>query len=102
MYVLSSIYETFPISVLEACACGAPMIVTDGCQIADLVRDNVGLAVPYDEDALGKAILALLNDDGMRREFAERGKLLVREKFDWEKIVKQMECVYLDCLSPKR
>jgi len=37
----------------------------------------------------------------MRQEFGEKGKLLVREKFNWEKIVERLESVYLSCLLPK-
>ncbi|MFC1898793.1 glycosyltransferase [Chloroflexota bacterium] len=101
VYVLPSIQEAFPTSVLEACACSIPVIVTDRCGIANIINNQAGLVVPYDKNALGKAILNLMNDDKKRQELGERGKLLVRENFNWEKIVKQMEYVYLNCLSPK-
>jgi glycosyltransferase involved in cell wall biosynthesis len=71
-----------------------PSIVTDRCGIADIIDNQVGLVVPYDKEQLSNAILRLLGDDKMRREFGERGKLLVRERFNWEKIAEQMENVY--------
>lgn len=101
VYVLPSAYEIFGIVVLEACACGTPVIVTDRCGIADMIDGQVGLVVAYNKDALSKAILAILNDDKKRREFGERGKLLVREKFNWEKIAELVENVYLSCLSSR-
>ena len=101
VYVLSSIYETFPISVLEACACGTLVIVTDRCGISNIIDGQAGLVVPYDEDALGKAILSLMNDDKKRQELGEGGKLLVREKFNWKNIAERVEGIYENCMSSK-
>ena len=99
VYVLPSAYEIFGRTLLEACACGTPIIVTDRCGIADVIDGQAGLAVPYDKDALGKALRDILNDDQMRRQFGEKGKLLVREKFNWEKISQQVEDIYESCVS---
>ena len=101
VYVLPSAYEIFGRTLLEACACGTPIVVTDRCGIADVIDGQAGLAVPYDKDALGKALRDMLNDDQMRRQFGKKGKLLVREKFNWEKISQQMESIYQSCVSPK-
>ncbi len=99
VYVLPSVYETFPMTVLEACACGTPVVVTDRCGIADIIDGQVGLVVPYDRNQLSDAILRMLNDDKIRQQFGEKGKALVREKFDWSKIVEQLEDVYQDVLT---
>ena len=99
VYVLPSSYEIFGITVLEACACGTPVIVTDRCGIADVVDGQAGLAVPYDRDALAKAILDILSGDKLRQQFGEKGKLLVREKFNWEKIAEQVESMYRVCIE---
>jgi len=105
VYVLPSAYEIFGRTLLEACACGTPIIVTDRCGIADVIDGQAGLAVAYDKDALGKALLDILSDDQMRLQFGEKGKLLVREKFNWEKISEQVEDIYESCvveaLSPQ-
>jgi glycosyltransferase involved in cell wall biosynthesis len=98
VYVLPSVYEVFSISVIEACACGTPVIVTDRCGIANVIDGQVGLAVPYDEDALGKAILNILSTVNKNQDFGMKGKLLVRDKLNWAVIVKQIETVYNDCL----
>jgi glycosyltransferase involved in cell wall biosynthesis len=94
VYVLPSVYEIFGITVLEALACGTPVIVTDRCGIADVIHGQTGLVVPYDEEQLRDAVLKLLDDDRMRQRFSQKGKLLVREKFNWERIVEQMERLY--------
>ncbi len=94
VYVLSSFYEDFGITILEACACGTPVIVTDRCGIADVIDGQAGLVVPYDKEQLQHALLHMLDDDKMRLRFGEKGKLLVREKFNWEKIAEQIEDLY--------
>ncbi len=94
VYILPSFYETFPMTLLEAMACGTPVIVTDRCGIVDVINGQAGLVVPYDKDQLRDALLHMLSDDQMRLRFGEKGKLLVREKFNWEKITEQVEGVY--------
>ena len=99
VFVLPSVYETFPNTVIEACACGVPVVLTNRCQIADIIDGQAGLVVPYDKKELGKAIMRILNYEDLRQEFSERGKMLVREQFCWEKIGKRLEMVYESCLS---
>ena len=94
VYVLPSVYEIFGVTVLEACACGTPVIVTDRCGIADVINGQAGLVVPCEKEQIQHALLHMLGNDKLRQEFGERGKLLVREKFKWEKIAEQVEKVY--------
>ena len=101
VYVLPSVYETFPVSVLEACTCGTPVIVTDRCGIADVIDGQVGLVVTYDKNQLQDALQRVLSDDQMRQRFGNGGKSLVREKSNWSKITELMESVYLSCLSSR-
>ena len=94
VYVLPSVYETFPVTVLEACACGTPVIVTDRCGIADIVNNNVGYVVEYNKDQLQDAIFKILTNVELRRYFGEGGKKLVREKFSWNIVVEHLEKIY--------
>ena len=98
-FVLPSTYEIFGNVVLEACACGTPVIVTDRCGIADAVDGQAGVVVLYDKDQLRDALLYMLSDEKMRLQFGEKGKLLVRDKFNWEKIAERIEDIYKRCIS---
>ena len=93
VYVLPSVYEIFGITVLEACACGTPVIVTDRCGITDIV-EKVGYVVEYDKDQLRDAIFKILSDEGLRRRFGEEGKRLVNAEFGWDKVVRKVEEIY--------
>ncbi len=99
VYVLPSVYETFPVAAIEASACGTPVILTEYCGAAGMIDGQAGLVVSYDKDQLSDAILRMLSNEEMRQKFAERGKALVREKFNWAKIAEQVERIYLDCIS---
>ena len=99
VYVLPSVYEIFGITVLEACACGTPVIVTDRCGIAEVVNGKVGYAVEYDKGKLRDAIIKVLRGEGLRRGFGEEGKRLVMEKFGWSAIIKQIEKIYENVTS---
>jgi glycosyltransferase involved in cell wall biosynthesis len=97
VYVLPSVYESFSTTVLEALACGIPVIVTDRCYLADTISGQAGLVVPYDKEPLRQALRQVLGDDRMRRQLGEKGRKLVREQFNWERIAGQIETVYQSC-----
>ncbi len=66
--ILSSSWENFPHTVVEALAVGTPVIATDVGGVAEVVRDGEnGLLVPAgDASALGDAVRRYFTDDGLR------------------------------------
>jgi glycosyltransferase involved in cell wall biosynthesis len=94
VYVLPSVYEAFGITVLEACSCGLPVVVTDRCGVAEFVNGQMGLVSPYDEKRLGETILRLLKDEEMRKQFSTQCASIVREKFTWSKIADKLQEIY--------
>jgi glycosyltransferase involved in cell wall biosynthesis len=99
VYVLPSVYETFPNSVLEANACGTAAILTDRCGIAEMIDGKGGVVVRYDRDDLRDAIIELLDDDAMRRRFGTDGKKMVFSEFGWETIVERVEGLYREVVE---
>jgi glycosyltransferase involved in cell wall biosynthesis len=94
IYALTSSYDMFPTSILEALACGTPVVVTDRCGIADVIKDKAGLVVPYEKEPLAQALANLLSDEKLRNKFSHDGKELVQEQFNWTNIAQQIERVY--------
>lgn len=94
VYVLPSYYEIFSMTVLEACACGTPVVVTDRCGLANAVDGHAGVVSPCDEKQLAEAILRILSDERLGRQLGEGGKQLVRERYSLEEMTKQLERVY--------
>ena len=90
-------YESFGNVVLEALACGTPVIVTNNCGVSEWIGDNVGYVVEYDKEQLQDAIFKILSDEELGKRFGEEGERLVREEFGWEKVVRKVEKLYRDC-----
>ncbi|MFH1372450.1 MAG: glycosyltransferase family 4 protein [bacterium] len=81
--VLNSYQEGFGLALSEAMLCGAAVIGTDSGGIPDIVaNEQRGLLVPVDDStSLSRAILRLLDDDGLRRRLAEAGCRYARETY---------------------
>ena len=93
IFVLPSVYDMFPTTVLEAWACGTPVIVSEESGIADFVG-SAGIVVKREPNELSKAILRILNDETLAKRLRINGKNLVREKFSWERVANKFETVY--------
>ncbi len=94
--VLPSRREGLPKSLLEAAACGRPMIASDvpGCR--EIVRSGVnGLLVPPDDPAaLATAIEQLARDPALRRLYGEAGRHLVETEFSSDRIGHKTVALY--------
>ena len=80
--VLPSHREGLPVSLLEAAACGRPMIATDapGCREI-VIQDQTGLLVPIeDPTALARAILRLASSPALRKRYGQAARELVVDK----------------------
>jgi len=97
VYVLPSRYEIWGMTVLEACACGKPVVASRLGGLMDLVVDGVTgyLFEPRDVEQLTKHILSLLNDHNRAGGMGLRGKHFVKENFEIEKVVNRLEQLYL-------
>ena len=93
VYVLPSRYETFPMSILEAVACGTPVILTENCGIADYFRDKVGLVVEPDSDDLSEALTEVLHGKSERDLFKGNCRTVI-EGFSISKTASKLEEVY--------
>ena len=94
---LPSFYsEGIPKSLIEAAACGKPIVTTDmpGCR--EIVKDGFnGLLVPPKNDyLLAKALETLIMDPELRLKYGTNGRLLVQEGFSQEKVNKMTLEVY--------
>ncbi len=96
VFVLCSVTEGLGTSLLDAMACGKPVVATSAGGIPEVVADGeTGLLVPpRDDRALASAIARLLGDEALRRRLGEAGRARVRERFSTERMVRDTLAVY--------
>jgi len=99
VYILPSRYEAFSMSLLEAYACGKPVIASRVGGLTDTVVEGItGLLVETgDVRKLTRSMLSLLNDDDRAKEMGLRSKQFVKENFTIEKVVDKLEQLYQKC-----
>jgi glycosyltransferase involved in cell wall biosynthesis len=101
--VLASRREGLPKSLLEAAACGRPMIATDtrGCrEIA--IAGKTALTFPVgDAEALAEAVTQMAGDAEMRARFGSAARALVEEKFSAEAVGKATVALYQSLVPAK-
>ena len=93
---LPSRREGLPKSLLEAAACGRPIVATDvpGCREVAREGLNALLVPPDDPLALANAIARLAQDGELRRRFGAAGRRLVEENFSSERIGHEIVALY--------
>ena len=98
LFVIPSRYESFGVSTLEAMACEKPIVMTKNNHIHNWIEGNAGLTCEFNENQLAGCIEKLLNDEELSKRFGKNGKKLIIEKYNWDKIEKEMEKVYQSCI----
>ncbi len=86
VFVISSVQDNFPNTVLEALACGTPVVGFSVGGIPEMVRSGVTglLAPPGDERALAGAISHLLENDATRAEMSANCRRIATEEYSLE------------------
>jgi glycosyltransferase involved in cell wall biosynthesis len=93
--------EQFGYSIVEAMACGKPAVSTYSGSIPEIVKDqSTGLLVEqHNPTALATALEKLVNDQQLREKYGTTARKWAVEKFEAEKIAKQIANVYQKVLS---
>ncbi|MHB8171380.1 MAG: glycosyltransferase family 4 protein [Thermincolia bacterium] len=104
VFVLPSVTEGLGLTVLEALAAERPVIATNVGGLPEIVHlGQTGLlAKVRDPVDLAKQILYMLNNPGEAERMALTGKVMVKEKFALETMIKATTKVYLNCMSNSR
>ena len=98
LFVMPSIYEGFGLPLLEAMACGVPVVSSDRSSLPEVVGD-AGVLLPADDEAAWTdAMREVLQDTGRRMEMVGRGAIRAH-KFTWKSAATQLKSIYDQLLS---
>jgi glycosyltransferase involved in cell wall biosynthesis len=96
LLVSSSRTEGLPIGLLEAMASRLPIVATAVGAVPSVVRDGLTgvLVAASDVGSLTGAVLQLLHDEGLRRQFGEAGRILIAQEFSAERMTAEYLQLY--------
>jgi glycosyltransferase involved in cell wall biosynthesis len=93
VFVYPSCYEGFGLPVLEAMACGTPVVTTNAASIPELAGTAAFQLDPDDSTSIAAAIIQLYSDETVRTEMVDRGYSQVR-KFTWAETATKTAQIY--------
>jgi len=96
IYVSSSSSDGTSLSLLEAMACGLPVVVSDVPANLEWIKNGVnGFVVPREESTvLGDRIVELLRNKELRSEFSKKNASTAKEEADWDKNFEKLAGMY--------
>ncbi|HEX2234199.1 MAG TPA: glycosyltransferase family 4 protein [Thermoleophilaceae bacterium] len=99
--VLPSVREQFGQVLVEAMACGLPVVAVDAHGPAEIVDDGETgwLVPPDDEDAMVRAIVELANGDDERRRRGEAAYEAARSRYSWPALARGVAAIYDDVVD---
>ena len=97
LFVFPSLYEGFGLPVLEAMACGTPVVAANTSSIPEIAGDAALLVEATDPEAISKAMAQVLSDDQLASEMVQKG-LERNANFSWEKCARETLMVYKQTL----
>ncbi|MCX5815366.1 MAG: glycosyltransferase family 4 protein [Proteobacteria bacterium] len=104
IYITTSLSDGTSASMLEAMACGLPVVVSDAPSYFEWVRDGVnGFIVPRrNVEQIATCLIGLLQDKDLQQEMGTRNLALARERADWERNFDTLEGIYERLVTQRR
>lgn len=93
LFVLTSLSEGFPLTILEALSSGVPCIATDVGGVPEILDDEM-LVRKWDPGSLAMKISSLLGDPHRRKLLSLRGRHLVESKFSLSGMIEEYRGLY--------
>jgi len=94
VFILPSYSENFGMAVVEAMACGVPVVVSDGVGIWPVIKEcGAGIVVKKEEKVVAEALIKIFSDDKLRVDMGQRARECAKQ-FAWERVADMLIDVY--------
>lgn len=93
LFIYPSLYEGFGLPVLEAMACGTPVITSNVSSLPEIAGGAAVLVKPDDDSAIARGIVEVLENDNLRQSLARKGLERAKE-FTWQKAAQEHLAIY--------
>jgi glycosyltransferase involved in cell wall biosynthesis len=100
LFCFPSLYEGFGLPVLEAMACGAPVVTSNTSSLPEVAGEAALLVDPYDVEAIAAAMQRVLSEPELAEDLRRRGLARAAE-FTWERTARETIAVYERVLEAK-
>jgi glycosyltransferase involved in cell wall biosynthesis len=98
LFAFPSLYEGFGLPVLEAMACGTPVITSSAASLPEVGGKAVVLVAPQDIDQLARELRRVLDDDQLRMEMRAAGRIQAT-RFSWRAMADQTAASYVRAVA---
>jgi len=92
-FVYPSRYEGFGLPVVEAFACGCPVVVSATSSLPEVGAEAAAYFDPGDPDSMRATVARVLGDEGLRQDLVERGARRARD-FSWDRTAEETLACY--------
>lgn len=92
-FIFPSLYEGFGMPILEAFACGCPVICSNTSSLPEIAGSGAYYFDPYSEESIKNAVLRVLEDSSLRECLVMEGYKRVKQ-FSWQKTAEQTKKIY--------
>jgi len=99
IFVLPCRFDTFPTTIMEACYYELPMVITDRCESAYIVKDKIADIVPFNEEAFSNGMRHLLVNQDHYEKYKQNCNKLMEEEFSVKSTVNKLEKLYQDIIQ---
>lgn len=94
LFALPAVGEGFSMAVLEAMACGLPVLLTPGCNFPEVMDVGAGLVVERDAAALSAGLHTLLANQNRREQMGHAARQMIQVRYTWPQVAAQLVDVY--------
>ncbi len=94
VFALTSYSEGMPNAVLEACAAGTPVLISDRCNMPEVRNWAAGRVVSADAGAIATGLREMLADPAALRAMGGNARRMVREQFSWPTVIGHLDTLY--------